>query len=112
GGRRPRQGADRRAGRDPAGLPHLAIAPDPRQGRWHPRRPPRAAPRRRSGPAGTPRRPARPSQPASDGPLTDRPKAPPPTRTTEAFDEAPPRRTGARLRLRAGPAPHRLRRLK
>ena len=60
GGRRPRHGADRRAGRDPARLPHLAIAPDPRQGRRHPRRPLGAATSRRPGPAGTPGRPGRP----------------------------------------------------
>ena len=76
GGRRPRHGADRRAGRDPAGLPHLAIAPDPRQGRRHPRRPARSSiftptwPGRHAWPT----EPTNPTQPARQRRPPDRPR--------------------------------------
>src|SRR5262249_60616875 len=114
GGRRPRHGADRRAGGDPPGLSHLAVAPDPRQGRRHPRRPPGAASSRRPGPAGPPGRPSRtvrPNQPASDGPLTDRADGPVTDKDHGGIYEAPPRRTAVPVRFRAGPPPAPLRRL-
>ena len=53
GGRRPRHGADRRAGGDPAGLPHLPGGPDPRQGRGRARRIAGPPARGEPGPAGT-----------------------------------------------------------
>ena len=73
-----------------------------------------AATARRPGPAGTPGRPSRPirpNQPASDGPLTDRADDPVTDKDHGGIHEAPPRRAAVRVRLRAGAAARRLRRL-